>query len=58
MVAANNTIEAVEILSASGYPAMDQAALRAAWGCRFQMNGYLGRYTTTYRFSLNGGDDW
>ena len=58
MVAADNTIEAVEILRSSGYPAMDQAALRAAWGCRFQMNGYLGRYTTTYRFSLNGGDDW
>jgi protein TonB len=58
MVSADNSIEGVEILSSSGYPAMDQAALRAAWGCRFQMNGYLGRYTTTYRFALTGGDDW
>ncbi|MCH3959137.1 MAG: energy transducer TonB [Selenomonas sp.] len=42
MVAADDSIEGVEVLSSSGYPAMDQAALRAAWGCRFQMNGYLG----------------
>ena len=58
MVAADDSIEGVEVLSSSGYPAMDQAALRAAWGCRFQMNGYLGRYTTTYRFALTDGDDW
>ena len=58
MVAADDSIEGVEVLSSSGYPAMDQAALRAAWGCRFQMNGYLGRYTTTYRFALTGSDDW
>ena len=33
------------------------AAVAAGWACRFQMNGHPGRYRTTYRFELRGGDD-
>ena len=47
----------VSVERSSGYPALDAAAVAAGWACRFQMNGHLGRYRTTYRFELRGGDD-
>lgn len=47
----------VSVVSSSGYPALDAAAVAAGWACRFQMNGHSGRYRTTYRFELRGGDD-
>ena len=58
LVAEDDSIEAVEVVKSSGYPAMDAAAVSAARGCRFQMNGRRGRYTTTYGFQLTDGDDW
>ncbi|MCR5757423.1 MAG: energy transducer TonB [Selenomonas sp.] len=58
LVAENDAIESVTVVNSSGYPDMDAAAVRAAQGCRFQMNGRRGRYTTTYRFQLADGDDW
>ncbi len=58
LVAEDDSIESVEVVKSSGYPAMDAAAVSAARGCRFQMNGRRGRYTTTYGFHLTDGDDW
>lgn len=58
LVAEDDSIESVEVVKSSGYPAMDAAAASAARGCRFQMNGRRGRYTTTYSFQLADGDDW
>lgn len=58
LVAADDSIEQVEVIQSSGYPAMDAAAVSAAYGCRFQMNGSRGRYTTTYAFRLDAADDW
>ena len=37
---------------ASGYRAMDQAAISAAHQCRFQTYGQLGRFRITYTFRL------
>lgn len=58
LVGEDDTIESVTVVNSSGYPAMDAAAVQAAGGCRFQMNGRRGRYTTTYSFQLTDGDDW
>ncbi len=48
----------VSVIRSSGHAALDAAAVAAGWACRFQMNGHPGRYRTTYRFELRGGDDW
>ena len=53
-----NAVTDVSVVSSSGYPALDAAAVAAGWACRFQMNGHPGRYRTTYRFVLQGDDDW
>ena len=58
LVAEDDSIEAVEVVKSSGYPDMDAAAVNAAYGCHFQMNGRRGRYTTTYGFQLIDEDDW
>lgn len=58
LVSTDDSIESVEVVKSSGYPEMDAAAVNAAYGCRFQMNGCRGRYTTTYGFQLIDGDDW
>ena len=58
LVADSDAIESVEVIKSSGYPEMDAAAVNAAYGCRFEMNGRRGRYTTTYGFQLTDGDDW
>ena len=58
LVAEDDSIEAVEVVKSSGYPDMDAAAVNAAYGCHFQMNGHRGRYTTTYGFQLIDEDDW
>ncbi len=58
LVAADASVEQVEVIKSSGYPAMDAAAVSAAYGCRFKMNGSRGRYTTTYAFRLDAADDW
>lgn len=57
-VSPESAVTSVEIVRSSGYGALDQAAVSAGWQCRFQMNGHPGRYRTTYRFELQGGDDW
>lgn len=48
----DNTVTGVTVLSSSGYRAMDQAAISAAYQCRFQTYGQLGRFRITYTFRL------
>ena len=57
-VSPESAVTSVESVRSAGYGALDQAAVSAGWQCRFQMNGHPGRYRTTYRFELQGGDDW
>ncbi|MCI6085736.1 MAG: TonB family protein [Selenomonas sp.] len=58
-VSPESSITDVSVVSSSGYPALDAAAVAAGWSCRFSMNGHPGRYRTTYRFELqDAGDDW
>ncbi|MCI6283388.1 TonB family protein [Selenomonas sp.] len=57
-VSPESSITDVSVVSSSGYPALDAAAVAAGWACRFSMNGHPGRYRTTYRFELQGDDDW
>ena len=58
IVSPDSVVTSVDVVSSSGYPALDQAAVAAGWVCRFSMNGHPGRYRTTYRFELQDGDDW
>lgn len=55
LVAADGSVEAVNVESSSGYRAMDQAAIAAGW--RFQFNpgdnGRRGVWTKTFHFQLN-----
>jgi len=55
LVAADGSVEAVDVASSSGYRAMDRAAVAAGW--RFQFNpgdnGRRGVWTKTFRFQLN-----
>ena len=55
LVAADGSVEAVNVESSSGYRAMDQAAIAAGW--RFQFNpgdnGRRGVWTKTFRFRLD-----
>ncbi len=55
LVAADGSVEAVDVASSSGYRAMDRAAVAAGW--RFQFNpgdnGRRGVWTKTCRFQLN-----
>lgn len=55
LVAADGSVEAVNVESSSGYRAMDRAAVAAGW--RFQFNpgdnGRRGVWTKTFRFQLN-----
>ncbi len=55
LVAEDGTVEAVSVVSSSGYGAMDRAAVAA--GYRFQFNpgdnGRKGVWTKTFRFQLN-----
>ncbi len=51
-ISRDNTVTGVTVLSSSGYRAMDQAAISAAYQCRFQTYGQLGRFRITYTFRL------
>ena len=55
LVAADGSVEAVDVASSSGYRAMDRAAVAAGW--RFQFNpgdnGRRGVWIKTFRFQLN-----
>lgn len=53
----DDSIESVEIISSSGHGALDEAAINAAYRCRFAMNGLWGRYTLSYVFEVVD-DDW
>ena len=55
LVAADGSVEGVNVISSSGHSEMDQAAVAAAW--RFKFNpgdgGQRGVWTKTFRFRLN-----
>ena len=55
LVAADGSVEAVDVASSSGYRAMDRAAVAAGWRFRFNPgdNGRRGVWTKTFRFQLN-----
>lgn len=55
LVAADGSVEAVNVESSSGYRAMDRAAVAAGWRFRFNPgdNGRRGVWTKTFRFQLN-----
>lgn len=54
-VAEDGSIESVNVVSSSGYPAMDEAAVAAGWRFRFNPGdgGRKGVWTKTFRFQLN-----
>lgn len=53
-VAEDGSIESVNVISSSGYPAMDSAAIEAGWRFRFNPGdgGRKGVWTKTFRFQL------
>ena len=55
LVAADGSVEAVNVESSSGYRAMDRAAVAAGWKFRFNPgdNGRRGVWTKIFRFQLN-----
>lgn len=55
LVAADGSVEAVDVASSSGYRAMDRAAVAAGWQFQFNPgdNGRRGVWTKTFRFQLN-----
>ena len=55
LVAADGSVEAVNVASSSGYRAMDRAAVAAGWQFQFNPgdNGRRGVWTKTFRFQLN-----
>lgn len=55
LVAADGSVEAVDVASSSGYRAMDRAAVAAGWRFQFHPgdNGRRGVWTKTFRFQLN-----
>lgn len=57
LVTPDDAIENVTVIRSSGYGALDEAAINAAYRCRFSMNGLWGRYTLSYVFEIVD-DDW
>lgn len=56
-VAPDDSVENVEVIQSSGHGTLDNAAIEAAYKCRFSMNGLWGKYTLSYVFEVVD-DDW